>query len=256
MNISSNLKVLDLFSGIGGFSLGLEWAGSFETVAFCEIEKYPQEVLKKHWPGVPVYEEIRELTADRLVRDGIPKIDVITAGFPCQDVSVGHTWREAKGLEGERSGLWSEVVRIADEVRPLWIIAENVPALRVRGLAQLLQDLWSIRYDCEWHIISASLLGAVHKRERIFIVANPEGFRLQGLWPNGLEKSHLYEREILPVCSGDGEWEIEPDVCRENDGVSRRVDKLKALGNSVVPQIPMMIGKAILDFEHRGEKNE
>ena len=98
-----SLKVLDLFSGIGGFSLGLERAG-FETVAFCEIEEYPRKVLKKHWPDVPIYEDVRDVTAERLRADGIFP-DVITGGFPCQDISLAG---KQAGIDGERSGLWSE----------------------------------------------------------------------------------------------------------------------------------------------------
>lgn len=115
------MKVLDLFSGIGGFSLGLERAG-FETVAFCEIDKYAQQVLNKHWPKVKLYEDVREITADRLLRDGI-RLDIITGGFPCQDISLAG---KQKGIQGERSGLWSEVARIISEVRPRYAIMENV----------------------------------------------------------------------------------------------------------------------------------
>jgi DNA (cytosine-5)-methyltransferase 1 len=119
-------KVLDLFSGIGGFSLGLERTGGFETVAFCEIEKFPQKVLAKHWPGVPIYEDVRELTAERLRADGIIP-NIITGGFPCQDISVAGN---QKGIgEGTRSGLWSECARLLGELRPDYAIFENVTAL-------------------------------------------------------------------------------------------------------------------------------
>ena len=121
------LRVLDLFSGIGGFSLGLERTGGFETVAFCEIEPFPRKVLAKHWPEVPCYEDVRTLTADALARDGITKIDVITGGFPCQDLSVAG---KRAGLgEGTRSGLWSEIVRLIGELRPGYLIVENVANL-------------------------------------------------------------------------------------------------------------------------------
>ena len=118
------MKVLDLFSGIGGFALGLEAAG-FETVAFCEIDPYAQKVLKKNWPGVPIYEDVRRITADRLVSDGIG-VDVITGGFPCQDISVaGHR----AGITAERSGLWSECARLLGDIRPSYAIFENVTNL-------------------------------------------------------------------------------------------------------------------------------
>ena len=123
---SDKLRVLDLFSGIGGFSLGLERTGGFETVAFCEIEPFPRRVLAKHWPEVPCYDDVRTLTGDVLRRDGIA-VDVITGGFPCQDLSVAGKQR---GMgEGTRSGLWSEIVRLVGELRPQYIIVENVAAL-------------------------------------------------------------------------------------------------------------------------------
>ncbi|MCP4000455.1 MAG: DNA cytosine methyltransferase, partial [Gammaproteobacteria bacterium] len=124
------LHVLDLFSGIGGFSLGLERTGGFKTVAFCEIEAYPRKVLAKHWPDVPQYTDVRELTGDRLRQDGIT-VDVITGGFPCQDISVAG---KGAGIEGERSGLWSEIARLTGEIRPRYVILENVSALLGRGL--------------------------------------------------------------------------------------------------------------------------
>lgn len=121
----TKLRVLDLFSGIGGFSLGLERTGGFETVAFCEIEPYPRAVLAKHWPHVPCYEDVRTLTADTLAKDGIA-VDVICGGFPCQDLSFAG---KRSGLEGARSGLWREYARLIAELRPRWVVIENVPGL-------------------------------------------------------------------------------------------------------------------------------
>ena len=118
------MNVLDLFAGIGGFTLGLEKAG-FTTVAFCEIDSYAQKVLKKNWPGVPIYDDVRQITADRLISDGI-RVDVITGGFPCQDLSLAGN---QAGIEGERSGLWSECARLLGEVRPRYAIFENVTNL-------------------------------------------------------------------------------------------------------------------------------
>ena len=163
--------MLDLFSGIGGFSLGLERTG-MRTVAFCEIEDYPRKVLAKHWPDVPCYQDIRELTARRLEDDGITGIDLICGGFPCQDISLAG---KGAGINGERSGLWKEYARIIGEVGPRWVIIENVPALRSRGLVTVLQDLCSLGYDAEWHCIPASdpRIGAPHHRDRIWIVGYP-----------------------------------------------------------------------------------
>jgi DNA (cytosine-5)-methyltransferase 1 len=119
------LRVLDLFSGIGGFSLGLERTGGFETVAFCEIEPFPRAVLKKHWPEVPCYEDVRTLTAERLAADGIA-VDVICGGFPCQDLSAAG---KRAGLSGARSGLWGEICRLICEIGPRYAVMENVAGL-------------------------------------------------------------------------------------------------------------------------------
>lgn len=166
-------KVLDLFSGIGGFSLGLESTGGFETIAFCEVEKYPLEILNKHWPNVPVYNDIKELTYERLKEDNLVP-DVITGGFPCQDISCAG---KGEGIKAERSGLWSEMFRLIRDVRPAWTIIENVSALRSKGLTLVLQNLNSIGYYVEWHCIPASAIGANHQRDRIWIVAHPHSKR-------------------------------------------------------------------------------
>jgi DNA (cytosine-5)-methyltransferase 1 len=162
-------KVLDLFSGIGGFSLGLQNTGGFETVAFCEIEPYCHKVLKKHWQDVPIYNDIKELDYDTLQADGIEP-DVITGGFPCQDISVAGP---GKGIIGERSSLWSEYARLIKDVRPTWAIIENVSALRSKGLALVLQNLSEIRYNAEWHCIPCTAVGGLHRRDRIWIIAYP-----------------------------------------------------------------------------------
>ena len=162
------LKVLDLFSGIGGFSLGLEAAG-METIAFCEIDPFCRKVLNKHWPDVPIYTDVRELTNERLESDGLFP-DIITGGFPCQDISYAG---KGAGIEGKRSGLWTELARIIGEVRPRYAVLENVSALLSRGLERVTGDLAEIGYDCEWHCIPASYVGAPHRRDRIWIIAYP-----------------------------------------------------------------------------------
>jgi len=175
--MSKKLRVLDLFAGIGGFSLGFKRAGGFKTVAFCEIEKEPQRVLAKHWPEVPIYDDVTELTAARLTADGITP-DVITGGFPCQDISC------AGGLagmgEGTRSGLWSECARLVGEVRPKYAVFENSTNLLIgpseqRGawFSRVLCDLAALGYDAEWHRISAANVGAGHIRDRVWILAYP-----------------------------------------------------------------------------------
>ena len=166
------MRVLDLFSGIGGFSLGLERAG-MTTVAFAEIEPYCCEVLRKHWPHVKNYGDVRELSAQHLTADGIG-VDVICGGFPCQDISVAG---KGAGIDGERSGLWTEYARIIGELRPRYVIVENVAALLGRGLERVLGDLAALGYDAEWHCIPASAVGAPHRRDRVWIVAYAQSER-------------------------------------------------------------------------------
>lgn len=175
----NKLKVLDLFSGIAGFSLGLERTGGFETIAFCEQDEHCQKVLKKHWSEVKIFKDVSNLkykggylhSKDR-DWDGVwGEIDVVCGGFPCQDISVAG---QKKGLKGERSGLWSEFKRIIKEVKPRYAIIENVANLRNLGLTEVIKDLGEIGYVCEWHIISARSVGAVHLRERIWIIAYPD----------------------------------------------------------------------------------
>ena len=166
--IKNKLRHLDLFSGIGGFSLGLEATGGFETVAFCEIEEFPRKVLQKHWPHVKKYTDIKELTYDRIKADGIGPIDIITGGYPCQPFSVAG---RKKGEEDPRH-LWPEYFRIIKELRPNWIIGENVAGHIKLGLDTVLQNLESEGYQTRAFSISASAIGANHKRERVWVVAN------------------------------------------------------------------------------------
>tara|TARA_Y100000015_G_scaffold16948_1_gene16295 strand:+ start:856 stop:1629 length:774 start_codon:yes stop_codon:yes gene_type:complete len=250
------LKVLDLFSGIGGFSLGLERTGGFETVAFCEIEDFPRRVLAKHWPEVPCYHDVRELTADVVRRDGIGEIDVITGGFPCQDLSLAG---KLAGIdEGTRSGLWSEIVRLTRELRPKYIIVENVANLlsgpsHQRGgwFGRVLGDLAECGYDAEWENIPAATVGAPHRRERVWIVAYPKDVGCQRC----AEKQILGVRNLpsKPV-RGFEDWARMRNLpasrtIKSNDGIPSRVDRIRACGNAVVPQIPELIGHAILDAE-------
>ena len=244
------LRVLSLFAGIGGFDLGLERTGGFETVAFCEIEPFCQKVLAKHWPGVPIYDDVRTLTAERLAADGIA-VDVICGGFPCQDLSVAG--RQAGIADGTRSGLWSEIVRLACDLRPQFIIVENVANLLVgpserRGgwFGRVLGDLAELGYDAEWENIPAATVGAPHRRERIWIVAYPPQERpiscLEGV--SALKAA----RQLGGSFGRPRVFRLDnPAVCYVDDGVPVELGGNFAGGNAVVPQIPELIGQAILD---------
>jgi DNA (cytosine-5)-methyltransferase 1 len=247
------MKVLDLFSGIGGFSLGFERAG-METVAFCEVDKKCRKVLHKHWPNVKCYTDIKELTHEQLQADGIIP-EVICGGFPCQDVSFANS--KGKGIEGERSGLWSEMFRLIKDVRPSWAVIENVSALRSKGLALVLQNLCEISYVSEFHCIPASAVGAPHQRDRIWILAHPNGEGLQG-HSEALERPSQIrtqkETRLLSCVPRSDFWASQSSVCRVANGISGRVDRLKQLGNSVCPQLTEVIGCAIM--KHVRSKND
>lgn len=242
----TKLRLLDLFSGIGGFSLGLERTQGFKTVAFCEIEPFPRRVLAKHWPEVPCYEDVRTLTAERLAADGIG-VDVICGGFPCQDLSVAGA---GAGLAGSRSGLWSEIRRLVGELGPRFIIVENVSALLSRGLGVVLGDLASLGYDAEWHCIPASNVGHPHERDRIWIVAYPRQKRIQGKFTQALQRIFALQRGENVRRASD--WRERPDLPTPlfrggRDGIPNWMDRIGCCGNAVVPQIPELIGNAILE---------
>lgn len=230
------LKVLDLFSGIGGFSLGLERTGGFETGAFCEIEKYPRLVLKKNWPQVKCYEDVRKLDATKISRDGIGEIDVITAGFPCQDISVAG---RGAGVDGKQSGLWLEIIRLCRELRPKYVILENSPSLCTRGGWSILSAFADEFYDAIGLPIPALSIGAKHIRARQYIVAYPS------------EKRHRSSADEIRARWDSfiygGGWPTEPRMGRVAYGVPNRVDRVGCLGNAVVPAIATKIGNAILN---------
>lgn len=221
------LRVLDLFSGIGGFSLGLERTGGFQAVAFCELEPFASRVLAQTWPGVPNLGDVRHAS--------FPDADVITAGFPCQDISRAG---DRAGLAGQHSGLWREVVRAIRLVRPVYVILENVAALLGRGLDTVLADLAEVGHDAEWDCLPAAAIGARHIRDRAWLVAYP-----------ARERDRVSQ---VTLCAGwhqlehSAQWSAEPGVCRVADGLPDQTHRLAALGNAVVPQIPELIGRAIL----------
>lgn len=273
------MNVLDLFSGIGGFSLGLERAG-MRTVAFCEIDPERQTTLADKWPGVPCYADIRDLSADRLAADGIT-VDVICGGFPCQDISVAG---RGVGIEGERSGLWTEYARLIGDIRPSFVIVENVAKLLSDGMGRVLGDLAALRYDADWEGIPAYAVGSPQERDRIWIVAYPNEWQLKNRGTPSIRRGSEIagkSSRIGPPPDCDALRELQPgwcfadfrgwpvhgatgsdrwrenwrdrlmSLCRVADGVSRRLVETKGLGNAVVPQIPEIIGRAIMNTQLR-----
>ena len=183
------MRVLDLFSGIGGFSIGLEKVG-FETVAFCEIEKYCQEVLRLHWPDTPIYNDVRSLTAEQLRSDGIVRPDIIVGGYPCQPFSVAGVRR---GEEDDRH-LWPEVYRLIKEIRPTWGIFENVAGHITMGLDEVLSDLEAEGYAARPFVIPACGVDAPHRRDRVWIVAHSNECADRG---NARDSARAYQEEWL-----------------------------------------------------------
>ena len=310
------MNVLDLFSGIGGFSLGLESTGFFKTIAFVEKDKFCQKVLRKHWSNVPIYEDIKKLDARKI------KADVVVGGFPCQSISIAG---KQKGKDDDRF-LFPEMLRVIKEVQPRWIIGENVQNLINIADGQILQgihnDLESQGFEVQTFCISAASIGAWHKRSRIWIVAANSNSRLRRRRGTELKSGENEVRRIYSSkeeqtkndirsktigcdavfgktetlsnseskrlsrsrteqdcgnknwleqgkkekqseiwskserCSGISKtwWQTQSELCGVPNGISYELDKdrqnrIKALGNSIVPQIAREIGKAIMEAE-------
>lgn len=251
----SKLKVLDLFAGIGGFSLGLEKTGLYETAAFCEWDDKARMVLKKHWPDTQIFSDVRNIsgyigwvyeTYHKSDTQGLydlrvaRPVDVITGGFPCQDISNSGS---KAGLAGERSGLWFEYLRLISEIKPKGVIIENVSALRTRGLETVLIGLNEVGYDAEWHCIPASATGAPHERDRLFIVAYPSCVGQQGSWEpiESIYPTKDDYREASDLVNAFQRKSM-PFVCGRHDGFPKGVDRLKQLGNAVCPSIVSQLG--------------
>ena len=275
------MKHLSLFSGIGGIDIAAEWAG-FSTVAFCEIDKYCQQVLKKHWPDVPIIEDVKDVTkesiseivtnAERMGRtqgtresiqpqksqtvgqdtgnvcaESTVGITLISGGFPCQPHSVAG---RHKGSGDERD-LWPEFRRVIGEIRPRWVLAENVPGIFTsdsrRFFGKILTDLAALGYSVGWCTFGAVDVGALHRRNRVFIVANTTGESSNRMHSEGHDTQFRKYRGCS--CEGREYWEVEPDVGRVANGIPYRMDRLKCLGNAVVPQQVYPVLKAIADYE-------
>ena len=231
---------LSLFSGIGGLDLAAEWAG-FETVTFVERDPYCQKVLAKHWPGVPIHDDVTTFDGT-----GYRGVDLLSGGFPCQDISQAGT---REGLAGQRSGLFYEMARIIREVSPKWVIAENVSALRSRGLVEVIETLAAIGYGLAWFSYSAASIGAPHQRTRMFLIANADREHGEAWVRDFMDRAGADESRYGSVHADDV-WQLPfSGVLRMDDGVPKGVDRdrVRALGNAVVPQQVYPILKAIAD---------
>ena len=313
MNTSKRLTFGSLFAGIGGFDLGLERAG-MSCVWQVEIDDYASKVLAKHWPKVQREKDIKECSAKNL-----KAVDLICGGFPCQDISQAG---RGAGLAGEKSGLWFEMLRVIGDLRPRWVLVENVSAFAQRGLSTAVSGLSQIGYDCEWSIVSAQDVGAPHIRRRLWLIgrhtdsqsksAQPVNARASSrlsefinqsssagahcqsnAQPADTNRKRLESRAEKPHAqlsnkqernagqmgekvsdtnsnrlqdSGQGRaetgaaygssqgsggewWAAEPNVCRVAHGIPKRVDRLRCLGNAVVPQVVEAIGRCIIEAD-------
>lgn len=305
--MSGKLTHLSTFSGIGGLDLAAEWAG-FETVGQCEWADYPTKILEKHWPDVPRWRDIRTLTKESFYeKTGLRTVDLISGGFPCQPFS----FTGKRGGKDDDRYLWPELLRVISEIRPRWVVGENVAGIVNLALDTVLSDLESIGYTCEAIVIPACAVDAPHRRDRVAILGYSGGGGLHrgrgrkhgtepqdglrgsaepgvhgvgngiredvyrdavadtasiGLQGRGIRQVLVSERErerekisqsALRVDRGYSVWDKwpdEPDVPRVGHGIPNRVDRIKCLGNAVVPQQFYPIFKAIADIE-RGENS-
>ena len=268
------MKVLDLFSGIGGFSLGLEGAG-METVAFCEKDSFCRKVLAQHWPNVPIHKDIRDLDGQSFRGT----VDVVCGGFPCQPFSVAGL---RQGKDDDRH-LWPEMLRVVRECQPRWVIGENVSGFIRMALDDVCADLEREGYEVRTFVLPACAVDARHRRDRVWIVAHSDELRLEehghceptpfvqaGQRPRSV--AHPYNQGLqrreesrdargqgptadqqssrLGEFSSGGDWPVEPDPLRRMaHGVPNRVDRIKALGNSVVPRLVEVIGKIVVSLD-------
>lgn len=260
------LTHLSLFSGIGGLDLAAEWAG-FVTVGQCEWAAYPTKVLEKHWPTVPRWRDIRTLTKENFYeRTGLRTVDVISGGFPCQPFSVSGNRR---GKEDDRF-LWPEMLRVISEIRPRWVVGENVTGIVSMELDRVLSDLETENYTVQAFIIPACAVDAPHRRDRCVIIGHsnrrnesevsevpsgqsskscrgrpplphPESAELQG--------QRGVTRRGRPELGRGSRWPVEPNVGRVAHGISHRVDRIRGLGNAVVPPMFFPIFQAIYEIE-------
>jgi len=266
------ITIGSLFSGIGGFELGLERAiPNAKTIWQVEQNEFCRKILEQHWADAKIYDDVRNIT-----KDNVERVDILCGGFPCQDLSIAG---KGKGINAEKSGLWWEMHRIINELQPSIAIMENVPAITIRGLGAVLGSLSEIGYDAEWCTIRASDFGAPHRRERWFCISYPSAtsdIRWTATNSNGIgcwsssnpqrEHQHRVHKQWDTEKGQQqrGQWQsrsgtdcdakqsiwrefpTQSPVCRRDDGLPNRVDRVKALGNAIVPQCSEWIGHQIV----------
>lgn len=280
------MRIGSLFSGIGGLELGLEWAGVGHTVWQVERDPFCRQVLARHWPNSTRYEDVEKFArraADCVASDwdadepwcprcsetfgdcaciGVDQVldecglvDVICGGFPCQDISqIG----KREGINGAQSGLWREFARIIGEMGPRYVVVENVARLARAGLDTVLGDLAALGYDAEWDVVSACSVGAPHTRERLFIVGYACCARPQGLPWRREDGAQGWNRTYRPIgttgvrerAHHESRWTAEPKLGRVANGVRYRVDRIRSLGNAVVPQVAELVGRRLLAIDN------
>lgn len=232
------LNALDLFSGIGGNTIGLR--GYIKTVAYCEADRHAQSVLLSRMAGgdiepAAIWDDIKTLNCKLF---DIP-IDIIIAGFPCQDISLAGN---GTGLEGKRSGLFFEVCRLVKEIKPSFVFLENVPAIRTRGLREVVRAFTDLGYDCRWTRLSAAEVGAPHKRERWFLLAYSNVLRVEGTRPK-FKTTGPNESSWADGCT------VEPGLLRMATRIPHQVERIKRLGNAVVPLQAKIAFERLLGLE-------
>ena len=235
----TEIHVGSLFSGIGGIDLGLERVGMIVKWQ-SEIEPYSCRVLKKHWPDVPNLGNIREVNWEEVER-----VDVIAGGYPCQPFSNAGK----RGGSDDPRHLWPEMLRAISVLRPRVAFLENVRGHYSLGFDRVLGDLADIGYDCEWEIVSAQSVGAPHRRERLICLAYPNGSRRQGSVRTQETCEAISRLDYSSKAEGSSDqWVVEPDVGRVAHGIPARVDRLRGLGNAVVPQVAEVVGRVIMEM--------
>jgi len=276
------MRHVDLCSGIGGFALGFQWAELSQPVLFCDVDPWCRRVLAKHWPHVPIATDVKELANDP--ERFIPDCDIITAGYPCQPFSVAG---KRQGEEDARH-IWPHLLRIVAQKRPTWAVFENVYGHVSLGLDQVLADLEAQGYSSRTFIVPACGVDAPHRRDRLWIiahtndtrqptstrrrqddkhtqrddtgricsdVADTKGQRIQGHRPRRQQEPQAHERPALSVRGSKRPqatlWPTEPNVGRVANGIPRRMDRIRGLGNAIVPQIAQRIGETIKHMELR-----